>query len=279
MADEQSRRWSRTEVISALADRRLEFFSVSDLQEALGLTSGQAKKILERLVDDRQARRIQRGLYALADPADWHREDESYTNNWYVTAGRLISPKPYYLAYYTAMEIHAMLSHPLLTVFAATTVQKKQVVMAPVRFRFITLSQRRHFGHETRDVGGEEAVNVATLERTFIDCVDRPKLCGGLEEIVSGFRRRHHDLQQDRLLKFVYRLDESTIAKRLGFLLQTVGYKDEAVLQELEMCGSSLGRYVQLVPGAVVTQGAWRSKRWGIDVNVPLSDLQRFGTT
>ncbi|MGZ8641921.1 MAG: type IV toxin-antitoxin system AbiEi family antitoxin domain-containing protein [Actinomycetota bacterium] len=265
--------------MSELIDKELELFTLEDLINQLGLTPVQARRTAERLVEDHQARRLQRGIYALLHPADWHHREAGYTANWYATAARLIHPRPYHLAFYTAMEIHNMLSHPLLTVLVATTVQKKPVFVSPVRFRFVRIAERRFFGQETREIQPGKAIEVATLERTFIDCVDRPELCGGLEEVLGGFRRRHGELDSDKLLRFLYRLSEPTLTKRLGFLLEVVGHEDKTLLDEMHTMAGRLGHYVPMVPGAVKTQHVWRDKKWELEIDVPVDELRRTGTT
>ncbi len=271
-------RWSRREVVSGLADKGLDIFTLEDLR-TLGMTSIQAQRTAQRLVRDNQARRLQKGLYALLPPGDWRHKEAGYTADWYSAAARLIHPRPYYLAYYTSMELHKMLSHPLVTVFVATTVQKAPVVVSPVRFRFIKVAERRFFGDELREIRPGISVRVATLERTFIDCVDRPSLCGGLEEIVSGFRRQHTNLDPDKLLRLLRRLGNASAAKRIGFLLETVGHEDRMLLNEVQEVGGHLGRYVPLIPGAVGTHSSWRDKKWELEVHVSTEQLSRMGAT
>jgi predicted transcriptional regulator of viral defense system len=278
MQNAKQTRWPRAEILSALADAGRDVFALDEL-EALGMTPIQAQRAAQRLVRDNQARRLQRGLYALVHPADWRHKEAGYTADWYATAARLIHPRPYYLAYYTAMEMHRMLSHPLLTVLVATTVQKQPVVVSQVRFRFVTVAEHRFFGQEPIESRPGVTVEVATLERTFIDCTDRPSLCGGLEEIVAGFRRRHRDLDPDRLLRFLHRLGDATAAKRLGFLLETVGHDDRMLLDEIREFAGRSGTYVPLIPGTVRTHGTWREPRWELDIHVPREELSRMGTT
>lgn len=278
MTGKTKTRWARREVVSELTDKGLDIFTLDDLV-ALGMTPIQAQRTAQRLIKDNQARRLQKGLYALLHPADWRHKEAGYTADWYATAARLIRPRPYYLAYYTAMEMHKMLSHPLVTVFVATTAQKAAVVVSPVRFRFIKLAEHRFFGHELMETRPAVAVEVATLERTLIDCADRPNLCGGLEEIFAGFRRQHMNLDPDKLLRLLHRLRDASAAKRLGFLLENVGHEDRMLLDEISEISGRTSRYIPLVPGTVQTANSWRDKRWQVDVNTSLEELSRMGST
>src|SRR5207245_6196963 len=145
------------------------------------------------------------------------------TINWYAAAAQAVRDEPYYLAYYTAMELHWMLQHPVRTVFVAVTTHHREITFGPAHIRYVKLVPEKLFGEENRRVDGQVA-KVAQLERAFLDCVDRPELCGGIEEVFRGFTRRQADLDPDRLLRFVYRLDKPVLTKRLGFLLEAAGY-------------------------------------------------------
>ena len=177
---------------------------------------------------------------------------------------------PCFLAYYTAMEINQMTQHPLRTVFVAVDGQRSEARVGPVRYRFVTLNERRFFGYEQRKVD-KWTVPVADLERTFIDCVDRPDLCGGLEEIFHGYQRRHTDLSNEKLLGYLRRFGEPSAVKRVGLLLEAVGHPEPTLLWELERLAQRQRRYVPLVKNR--TGNGARVKRWGVEVPEGFSRL------
>lgn len=254
------------DVLSWLADQGLEAFTVDDLVEGLGLARDTARDVARRMARANQILRLRKGLYLVLEANYWNRPGTPLVTNWHAVAAYLAAPGPYYLAYYTAMELHRMLQHPLLTVTVATTEQKPAVKIAPVRFRFVKLTLRKFFGYEQRQLERGKAVNVADLERTFVDCADRLELCGGLEEVVRGFARRHDDLNPERLLRYMLQLDQPVTTKRLGFLLETVGHGDSKLMWELEEMAGRLRNYTPLVPGRP-TAGADRSRRWELVIN------------
>jgi predicted transcriptional regulator of viral defense system len=260
------------DAVPVLASKGLNFFTIDTLVETLGLDRPAAHQLAMRMVRANLARRIKRGLYALLPPEDWG-DTEGFAMPWYVTAANLAQPNQYYLAYYTAMEIHQMLQHPLRTVFIAVTTRRRGAKVGPVTFRFVTLDKRRFFGAEDLPVEPWQPIRVATLERTFLDCVDRIDLCGGLEEVFRGFARRHGDLNPDRLLRFTYRLDKPVVTKRLGYLLEQVGHGDRELLDELRRAGGQLRHYVPLDPKGP-DEGPNRDKRWEILVNADLKALR-----
>lgn len=135
------------------------------------------------------------------------------------------------------------------------------------------VAESKLFGDEDRRVDGH-VVKVAQRERTLIDCVDRPDLCGGLEEVVRAFARRKDDLDADGLLRFVRRFDKPVATKRLGYLLELVGYGDRELIWELEDAAGRLRRYVPLDKTRPV-EGATRDRRWELLVNADPHELLR----
>ena len=258
------------EALARLADAGIDFFAVEDLQTELGLRPEQARKLAHRLHRQNLARRIKRNLYALTDPAAWA-HPKTLGTNWYRTAAALAGDNPYYLAYYTAMELHRMTQHPLRTVLVAVTRQKQPVVTGNVTFKFVTLKQDRFFGFEEIEAEQGHRVKVADLERTFIDCVDRQDLCGGLEEVTRGIARRADDLKPDRLVRYLHKLGRPFAAKRLGFLLELVGHGDPELLWELEALGAKVKRYVPLNTGGPKT--GTRNRRWQLEVDTEIAQL------
>jgi predicted transcriptional regulator of viral defense system len=261
------------EVLARLGEQGLDFFTTDDLVERLGILPQAAHDVTRRLVAANQAQRLKRGLYAVLEPAYWHRPDAGFVANWYQAAARLAEPADYFLAYYTAMEIHQMLQHPLTTVIAATTEQRRTFDVGPVTFKFVKVAKRKFFGVEKRQIQRAKTVKVADLEKTFLDCANRPDLCGGIEEVFRGFARRAEALDGDRILRYALRLGSPSTTKRLGYLLDAAGYGESAVLVELREIAGRLHHYVPLDPKR--PRDGERDTRWEILVNVPLDRLLR----
>jgi predicted transcriptional regulator of viral defense system len=258
------------DVIASFAADGVEVFTLADLRARFDLTVRQAQQLAYRLARKNLVRRVKRGLYAILQPADWHgRGDLGVDRYW--AAANAVRGEAYYLAYYTAMELHEMIQHPLRTVFVAVKKQHRDLTFGTTAIKFVTVAAGKLFGEEDRRTAQGHVVKVAQLERTFLDCADRPDLCGGIEEVFRGFVRRSGDLDADRLLRFVHRLDKPVVTKRLGLLLELAG-GDPELLLEVERAAGRLKRFVPLDKGAP-TDGAERSRRWELIVN---TDLRRL---
>jgi predicted transcriptional regulator of viral defense system len=258
------------DAVTRLADQGMEFFRVADLADVLDVTPDKAKGLARRLARANFARRLERDRYVLVEPADWDQAGW-LGGNRYAAAEALVRPDPYFLAYYTAMEFHRMIQHPLRTVFVAVTKQRAEKRVGPVRFRFIKLNGRKFFGYKEMQIEGGPPVKVADLERTFLDCVDRPELCGGIEEVFRGFARRHDDLNHDRLIRYVLELGKPALTKRLGFLLEAIGHGDARLIWELERIAGRTRHYFRL-DKTRPAEGT-RNSRWELIVNVDIDRL------
>ena len=260
-----------------LAREGKRFFTTQDLALVLELTPARAQQLAFRMAEAGIATRLKKGTYALL-PVDAWGEPGATPTNWFEAAAALVDRGPYYLAYYTAMRLHRMTQHPLRTLFIAVTKPQRNVALGPVDFKFVVLARRRFFGEADHILEPGHVVKTTDLERTFIDCVDRLDLCGGIEEVVRGFKRRQNDLNGDRLLRHVMRLREPALTKRLGFMLELTGLGQPQVLWELERIAGRVKRYVPLDKTREDKTGD-RNKRWELVINVDVDELLEVGKT
>ena len=263
------------DAVARLAQQGKQFFTIHDITQVLAVDRPKAQQIAFRLAEAGLATRLKRGTYALS-PAEAWGERGAPPTNWYEAAAALVGPASYYLAYYTAMRLNRMTQHPLRTLFIAVRRQQRDVKVGPVQFQFVTLAEHRFFGYEEHVLEPGHVVNAADLERTFIDCVDRPDLCGGLEEVLRGFKRRQAELNPDRLLRYLMRLRKPALTKRLGFLMELAGYGEPRVLWELERIAGRAKRYVLLDITSRRRAGT-RNKRWELIINADIDELLEIG--
>jgi predicted transcriptional regulator of viral defense system len=265
------------DAVARLARQGKHFFTVEDLAHLLDVERARAQQIAFRMARAGMATRLKRGAYALA-PTDAWGEPGAPPTNWYEAAAAIVEPAPYFLAYYSGMRLHRMTQHPLRTVFIAVTKARRDVKLGAVQFQFVVLADQRFFGYEDHVLEPGRVVKVADLERTFIDCVDRLELCGGIEEVVRGFKRRQAELNSDRLLRYLMQLRKLALTKRIGFLLELAGYGDPRLLWELERIAGRVKRYVPLDTTREDRAGP-RNKRWELVINANTYELLESGTT
>jgi predicted transcriptional regulator of viral defense system len=160
-----------------------------------------------------RVRRVKRGLYVRL-------EERSFDP--LAIASRLAPDAT--LAYHTAMEAHGF-AHSVLERLTFATWTK----VGRVRFEgreFVPVRPRAALLHSAETARWTERIErssveaeVTTLERTVVDLLDRPDLCGGVQEV---WRSCQHvpALDVSEVVAYVEALGIRSLAAKAGFLLQ-----------------------------------------------------------
>jgi len=126
--------------------------------------------------------------------------------------------KPYFLSYYTALQIHGLAQQAARQYYLSTTKVMGRVDYHGNEIRPVIVKKERFFGFEKKAYGKEEVV-VSDLERTILDVLNRPEYAGGYEEILRSFL----DLENvgwDKLLAYARRMRETILFNRLGYVFE-----------------------------------------------------------
>lgn len=129
------------------------------------------------------------------------------------------------LGYRTALDLHGKL-HTISNEFIYLS---KKRMMAPFVFKEIKyqavsvptallISKNEQFGVQSIDRLGQK-ISVTSFERTLVDVLDRPHLCGSWEEIWLSLESIEY-LDMEEVLKYVLLLANSTTIAKLGFFLE-----------------------------------------------------------
>ncbi|HAZ15176.1 MAG: hypothetical protein A2Y28_04490 [Chlamydiae bacterium GWC2_50_10] len=130
------------------------------------------------------------------------------------------------IAYGSALDLHGKLH----TVQSRVVYLTKKRVMTSFDFQDIKYqavaipsalktANQKTFGVQPMDRLGQQ-VFVTSLERTLVDVLDRPYLCGSWEEIWLSLESIEY-LDMDQVLKYALLLANSTTIAKLGFFLET----------------------------------------------------------
>ena len=130
------------------------------------------------------------------------------------------------IAYSSALDLYGKLHTTQNRVIYLT----KKRVMASFDFRDIKYqaaaipsalktANQEIFGVQSMDRLGQQVL-VTSLERTLVDVLDRPHLCGSWEEIWLSLESIEY-LDLDQILKYALLLGNATTIAKLGFFLET----------------------------------------------------------
>ena len=259
-----------------LHQKNIDFF---DTKQAANILHDRNEDAIRRLLSDMVKRgllmRLREGIYHII-PYDL--APESYFPDWHVAAHYLVGETPYYVGYYSALVLHDLTTQPSLTeqVVVSKPIRPNHQVVNGVMFQFILHNQLHFFGVKRLWVQGTHQVNCSDLEKTFIDCAFKPDYAGGITELSKAIYKSKNVLNQNRLLDYTEKFGSDAVARRLGYLLETLEILPE-LAQELHKKIRYSSTYVAL-DTALPKTGRTLS-RWGIIQNIDIETLQSANFT
>jgi predicted transcriptional regulator of viral defense system len=209
--------------------------------EAHGDAAG-ARKLLVSLARKGYLLRVMRGLYG-AVPPEFAGTDHEIDR--YIVASRAGRDRGA-LAFHTALELHGVANASLSEVYCLATERIHPLSFQGVEYRFVSTSEL--FG-TTRVVRQGVGVTVTDRERTFLDCIRRPELAGGLSEMLRSLGT-FHTVDTVVLGDYLRRFDETSLVQRTGFVLSL--FREDLRVPEGFLAGLRAGvgrRAYYLVPG------------------------------
>jgi predicted transcriptional regulator of viral defense system len=172
----------------------------------------QARNAIHYMKQHGYLKQIKAGLYCVV-PFEYQGKD--YSPDLVVVGSRLI--EPYFFSHYTALRIYGFVDVPLHRI----------IITSPNRFRRFTFENRTFFNVHTRHFFGFKKhiykegldVYVSDTERTFIDCLNRFELAGGMVRVYRtmftfGF------INYLLLLEYLDRIGNKTLMAKVGFTLE-----------------------------------------------------------
>lgn len=263
---------SGSRLLVKLAGQDKHVFTFAEAHAILGISDAATRKLLSELMEKKWLIPLTRGKYLVVPLSAG--EEAEVSESWFVVAKYLIEPRRYFLSHYSAMEIHNMTTQPISSVFISTPQKKREIKSLGATFRFVYVDDAKMWGSADIWATPTEKVTVSDLERTIIDCLNNPRLCGGVSELAKGLYSRRSDIDSAKLLADVRRFNSKAVAKRIGFLLDLYGFASEISSELKNMTGSS---YVPLDP-SLPPAGKY-IRRWRLRLNLDPDELKQIVET
>lgn len=201
-------------------------FTTDDFKDFMrwrgGSTNPQTRKNLLHYFHNQGAIfRVRRGLYCSVPPGA---NSESCPIDSYLLTGKMAMDSV--IAYHSALELHGR-SYSIQNRVVFTT--KKYPAGHAFQFRGVryqsvkppsALVRARRENEETTTVdrSGQD-VRLTTLERTFVDVLDRPKLSGGWEEVWRSLESIPY-LNLEKVIDYAILLSKRKTLALVGFFLE-----------------------------------------------------------
>ncbi|MBI5883117.1 MAG: hypothetical protein HZB91_08435 [Elusimicrobia bacterium] len=256
------------DLILALEWDKQSLVTIKDIMRRLRCSNAYARYLAHTLHKKGWLETLAKGHYQLIGAARGPKGVPDM--NPYGVVARLF-PKPYFLAYHWAGTHHGLLTQVSYVTHVAVLRPKAPMEFKNIRFEFIKLAKKRFFGYAEATIMGEKVL-IADRERTLLDALDRPTLIGGIEASAQSVFHAGKKWDAGRILEYLRRFDDSALARRFGYLCQTLrivlpedltAYLSSQVKKDAAYLGS---------PKRWGTQGD-RDKRWNLILNVPREEL------
>ncbi|MDR0492550.1 MAG: transcriptional regulator [Nitrososphaerota archaeon] len=245
-----------TKVLTSLSYAGKTIFTTNDLKEF----TNNPKNLLDWLVRKKWIQKIKKGTYLIAPLEAGVNGAANYTVHSFILASVLV--EPYYIAYASTLNYQGLTDQTPNATYVATTKPRNSKTILNTKIRFVTIPPHKMFGTEETEIENRK-INIASKEKTIIDCLDHPEHCGGIEEVAKALYFAKNDLDQTKLVNFAQKIKNKTVLKRLGYLAEILCI--EKILQTLSSLPLSSG--YSLLDCSLKKRGTIVEK-WKLVINV-----------
>lgn len=242
-----------TYIIRRLSELEMTAFGDVEFGRVFGLRGPQAHQVLHRLARTGLVHRIAPGRYVLGGPGEGAAMGQPF-----FLATRIVEPS--YVGFWSALAYYGWTDQVPREVLVATTRRSGRRRIGRVAVRFVRLRPARFFGYTAVREGSLE-FPLAEREKSIVDALLLPELCGGMELVAGALQEALPQLDRPKLEEYAVRTGVRSLASRLGHLLAASGADSEALVAARSRA------YVKLDPRGP-RRGRYDS-RWRVIDNLP----------
>ena len=237
-----------------------EVFTSREAIRHLGLERGAFYYHLRRLQADGLVKKVGRSRYQLT------LSNEEGMIDPFVLSSLMIRNSA--VGYWTALNYYGFTEQMPRITYVLTPTRGDYGELKKVHgIRAVIVDKRKFFGFNEVVISGR-TVRITTPEKTVADCLDRPKHCGGINEVVKAIKG---GVDINLVLDHVKRMGNGAALKRLAYLTDVLDIELDNKNEILEEIKKIKG-YPLLDPTHKRT-GKW-STRWGLILNVSNDSLE-----
>jgi len=243
-------------------------FTIDDASNVYGRERDKTINFLSDLTKRGLLARIKSGVYLILQVG----QENAQLSNWPVIAHELAgSHTDYFISHYSAMRLHGMTTHPLLDVYISMSKRCGAKKIGDITYHFVYVKPENFWGHAAHWATKQDKVYVSDIERTLLDGLDRPDLCGGIKEIIRGIWIKHKEIDMKKLVQYATRFHTKAVVKRLGFILELFDFGVDYTALLAESITSAKD-YIFLDPNG--PKEGKCSNHWRVRVNMNIAELK-----
>ena len=204
------------------------------LKEAYHLSPGTTHFAVRRMLSGMVKRgllmRVKDGVFYIIP---YENDPETFMPDWHLLAEYLVGGSKYYIGYYSAMQIHDLITQPALIeqIVVNKQIKPSYLKIKDITFQFIYHNEQHFFGSKKIWIDNFNKAPCSDLEKTFIDTLYKPEYAGGITEIAKGLYKSKDKIDFDKLLQYAIKFDTLAVFKRLGYLLELLEIENRIISQ------------------------------------------------
>lgn len=245
---------SEYKLIDVLKSNRLSVFDVSILAKLLNWKMSKIYQAIHSLKTKGFIKEIKRGMYVLA----FEKEPDILP-----VSCKIIWPS--YISFWTALSYYHFTEQLPRTIFLVTTKKSEKIKFNNNKILFVKLSAKRFFGYRKID-----KIVIAEKEKSLTDSLLFPRYAGGVSEVFKCLCNAWNEIDKNTLIKHALRMNNKSLLKRLGYLIEAGELKIETKL--LRKLNLKIGKgYSKLDPQS--NERGDYSRKWGLIINIKKGKL------
>lgn len=267
----------KNKYISTQSNKLLTYFNIQhkkcfDYSLAYKALPDSKASAIRELLSDMTRRgllmRLKNGVYCIIP---YEQNSETFMPDWHLIAEHLVNDAKQYIGYYSALQIHNLITQPSLKeqIVVSKQIRPSEIKIKEVPFQFIYHNDKHFFGSKKIWIDSFNKVMCSDLEKTFIDCLFKPDYAGGIVEVARAIYASKDKLKYDILLEYAKKFDSQAVIKRLGFLLETLDINTH-IIEELQQMKTA--SYVLL--DTELPKTGKRISRWSIQQNLETDTIK-----
>ncbi len=187
---------------------------------------GAVKELLSDMTKRGLLMRLKESVYYIIP---YEQNSESFMPDWHVIAENLVGDAEHYIGYYSALQIHNLITQPSLKeqIVVSKQLRPSTIEIKNISFQFIYHNKNHFFGAKKIWIDNFNKVQCSDLEKTIIDCLFKPNYAGGIVEVARAIYISKDKIKFDILYDYSKKFKSQAVIKRLGFLLEILEIKNE----------------------------------------------------
>ncbi|MEI6242074.1 MAG: type IV toxin-antitoxin system AbiEi family antitoxin [Chlamydiota bacterium] len=255
-------------IVLTLTEQGRREIARPEIIKLLGVSSKAADHVINSLRRKGWLERASWGKYLFIEPNQG--PEALGESNLLALASRIV--EPYYIGFGSAATHYGLTTQHRNVIWLVTPKHLRDRWIGDAQVRIVNPVARKFFGFSSIDVLGYKII-MSDLEKTVIDCIDRPELAGGIGEATYILGTACRRLNWGKVTNYLERIGSSPLIRRFGWLLDYLNADIPCCERECLLRLASNGRKTFFGPKGGSQGAIDYNETWHLFVNVTRKEL------